>query len=101
MRILIAALALLVVVPTALAAYRGTESSRPYVPTLAEQRRAVEHVYRRHAIVSCGGGHSDAVALTFDDGPGPYTADVLRVLREWGASATFFVVGNRLQYWPK
>lgn len=100
MRTLIAALALLVVVPTALAAYRGPESRRPYVPTAAEQQRAVAEVYRRHAIVSCGGGRSDAVALTFDDGPGPYTAGVLRVLQAWGASATFFVVGNRLQYWP-
>jgi peptidoglycan/xylan/chitin deacetylase (PgdA/CDA1 family) len=100
MRTLIAALALLVVVPTALAAFRGPEPLRPYVPTLAEQHRAVSALYRRHAIVSCGGGHGDAVALTFDDGPGPYTAGVLRVLRAWGASATFFVVGNRLQYWP-
>ena len=100
MRSLIAALALLVVVPTALAAYRDPESRRPYVPTPAEQQRADSEVYRRHAIVSCGGGRGDAVALTFDDGPGPYTAAVLRVLRAWGASATFFVVGNRLQYWP-
>jgi peptidoglycan/xylan/chitin deacetylase (PgdA/CDA1 family) len=101
MRLPIAALALLVVVPTALAAYRGTESGSVRIPTLAEQRHAVAEVYRRHAIVSCGGGHGDAVALTFDDGPGPYTAAVLRVLRAWGAGATFFVVGNRLQYWPK
>jgi peptidoglycan-N-acetylglucosamine deacetylase len=100
MRILIAALALLVVVPTALAAYEGIQGGIVYIPTLAEQRHAVAEVYRRHAVVSCGGGHGDAVALTFDDGPGPYTADVLRVLRTWGAGATFFVVGNRLQYWP-
>ena len=100
MRSLIAALALLVVVPTALAAYSGPEPLRPYVPTLAEQQSAVGDMYRRHAVVSCGGGRGDAVALTFDDGPGPYTAAVLRVLRRWGASATFFLVGNRLQYWP-
>src|SRR5213079_2536428 len=101
MRPLIAVLALLVVVPTALAAYSGREPLRPYVPTLAEQQRVVGDMYRRHAVVSCGGGRGDAVALTFDDGPGPYTAAVLRVLRRWGASATFFLVGNRLQYWPK
>jgi peptidoglycan/xylan/chitin deacetylase (PgdA/CDA1 family) len=101
MRLLIVALALLVVVPTALGAFDGHEQLRAYVPTLAEQHRAIAAVYRRHAVVSCGGGRSDAVALTFDDGPGPYTADVLHVLRERGASATFFVVGNRLQYWPE
>ena len=34
--------------------------------------------------------------LTFDDGPSPtWTPRVLRVLREQGATATFFVVGQR------
>lgn len=35
-----------------------------------------------------------AVALTFDDGPSPYTPRVLRVLRRLRARATFFVVGE-------
>src|SRR5438309_9172324 len=35
-----------------------------------------------------------AVALSFDDGPDPhYTPDVLRILRSFGARATFFMVG--------
>ncbi|MGY1672428.1 polysaccharide deacetylase family protein [Geodermatophilus sp. SYSU D00710] len=34
------------------------------------------------------------VALTFDDGPGPHTAQLLRDLRAAGARATFFVVGQ-------
>jgi peptidoglycan/xylan/chitin deacetylase (PgdA/CDA1 family) len=101
MRPLIAALALLVVAPAAFAAFRGPEPLRPQLPTPAQQHRAIAAVYRRHAIVSCGGGRGDAVALTFDDGPGPYTASVLRLLRARGASATFFLVGNRLPYWPK
>jgi peptidoglycan-N-acetylglucosamine deacetylase len=37
-----------------------------------------------------------AIALTFDDGPDPrYTPQVLRILREHGAKATFFLVGDR------
>lgn len=36
------------------------------------------------------------VALTFDDGPGPYTDRILSCLESHGAKATFFVVGNRL-----
>ena len=36
------------------------------------------------------------VALTFDDGPGPYTALALRKLMRHGARATFFVVGKEL-----
>ena len=37
-----------------------------------------------------------AVALTFDDGPGPYTSRVLDVLRRGGAKGTFFVVGQHV-----
>ena len=36
------------------------------------------------------------VALTFDDGPGPYTDRILDCLEKYGAKATFYVVGNRL-----
>jgi peptidoglycan/xylan/chitin deacetylase (PgdA/CDA1 family) len=100
-RPLIAALLLAVLAPAALAAYRGPEPLRPHVPTAAEQQRAIARVLARGESVSCGGGRGDAVALTFDDGPGPYTARILEVLRREGAHATFFVVGNRLDYWPE
>ena len=40
------------------------------------------------------------VALTFDDGPGPYTDQILDCLSQYGAKATFFVVGNRLNKYP-
>ena len=46
--------------------------------------------------VFCGGGRERVVALTFDDGPGPYTAETVRILREAAARATFFVAGKRL-----
>jgi peptidoglycan-N-acetylglucosamine deacetylase len=36
------------------------------------------------------------VALTFDDGPSAYTADVIRVLARMKAKATFFVLGNQI-----
>ena len=36
------------------------------------------------------------IALTFDDGPGPYTSSILRVLEQLDAKATFFVLGNRV-----
>src|SRR2546421_5427859 len=48
----------------------------------------------------CGGRHGRYVALTFDDGPGPYTARVLRLLARAGARATFFVVGSPVAAWP-
>jgi peptidoglycan/xylan/chitin deacetylase (PgdA/CDA1 family) len=36
------------------------------------------------------------VALTFDDGPGPYTAAVVSALRQLKAPATFFEVGEMI-----
>ncbi|RRR47281.1 polysaccharide deacetylase family protein [Mycolicibacter terrae] len=41
------------------------------------------------AVVKC-------VALTFDDGPSPYTDRLLRVLRDADARATFFLIGNKV-----
>ncbi len=38
------------------------------------------------------------IYLTFDDGPGPYTAQLLDVLDRYGAKATFFVTGNSPDY---
>ena len=91
----------LVLVPFALASRIGPEPyRRPHVPLQWEQRRAVALLLRRGRPVFCGGGRSNAVALTFDDGPGPYTEQLLSILRDAGAHATFFLVGNRLQYWP-
>jgi peptidoglycan/xylan/chitin deacetylase (PgdA/CDA1 family) len=43
----------------------------------------------------------DGVALTFDDGPHPQgTPAVLEVLRERGATATFFLVGEQVVRYP-
>jgi len=37
------------------------------------------------------------VALTFDDGPGNYTNDLLDILEEYGVVATFYVQGQRVE----
>jgi peptidoglycan-N-acetylglucosamine deacetylase len=39
-------------------------------------------------------------ALTFDDGPSPYSLRLARALRTEHARATFFVVGSRIALWP-
>ena len=36
------------------------------------------------------------VALTFDDGPSPYTDRLLGILNDAGARATFFLIGNKV-----
>ncbi|MGH3639924.1 MAG: polysaccharide deacetylase family protein, partial [Mycobacterium sp.] len=40
--------------------------------------------------------HAKCVALTFDDGPTPFTDRLLRVLTADDAKATFFLVGNKV-----
>ncbi len=41
------------------------------------------------------------VALTFDDGPGPYTEELLDFLQQEGVRATFFVLGTRVDSYPR
>jgi peptidoglycan/xylan/chitin deacetylase (PgdA/CDA1 family) len=41
------------------------------------------------------------VALTFDDGPGPYTGLAIRKLRENHVRATFFLVGKQIRAYPR
>jgi peptidoglycan/xylan/chitin deacetylase (PgdA/CDA1 family) len=40
------------------------------------------------------------VALTFDDGPSPYTPAILAVLRRHGVPATFCMLGDQAQRYP-
>ncbi len=41
------------------------------------------------------------VAITFDDGPGPYTDRLLDGLKRRGAKATFFMLGSRAESYPE
>jgi peptidoglycan/xylan/chitin deacetylase (PgdA/CDA1 family) len=59
----------------------------------AADDRAVDRVLAYTPYVTSGGGRKREIALTFDDGPGPYTPQVLRVLRRMNVNATFFEVG--------
>jgi peptidoglycan/xylan/chitin deacetylase (PgdA/CDA1 family) len=56
--------------------------------------RAIERVLARTGVVRAGGSQRRDVALTFDDGPGPWTTRILRTLERHRAPATFFVVGR-------
>ena len=48
--------------------------------------------------VRAAGRQHKEVALTFDDGPGPYTPDIVRVLERQHVPATFFEVGVEERY---
>ena len=53
-------------------------------------------------IISRGRPRAPAIAITFDDGPAePYTSQILDVLQQFGAHATFFVLGARAQGAPE
>jgi peptidoglycan-N-acetylglucosamine deacetylase len=65
---------------------------------VARENRAIDSVSRRLPFIVAGGGERREVALTFDDGPGPYTDQVLDVLKRDHAPATFFIVGAMLRY---
>lgn len=41
------------------------------------------------------------VALTFDDGPGEYTEELLDTLAEYDAQATFYVLGSLVEEFPE
>src|SRR4051812_47060013 len=84
--------------PLAAASRVGPEPyRRPHVVLQWEAKRAIDAARSRGEPIYCGGGRGNAVALTFDDGPGPFTERLLGLLREADAHATFFLVGSRLR----
>jgi peptidoglycan/xylan/chitin deacetylase (PgdA/CDA1 family) len=72
----------------------------PPAATPAERQHALTRLIERGDPIMCGGGTRPLVALTFDDGPGPYTAKVLHILKRQGARATFFIVAKEILDWP-
>lgn len=75
------------------------EPLSPEDPGIARRdvREAVQRFAELGRPILCGGGNQPVVALTFDDGPGPYTERTFRALRSYGARATFFVNGIKLE----
>jgi peptidoglycan/xylan/chitin deacetylase (PgdA/CDA1 family) len=76
---------------------RTTRARTPAVPKVTPDE-AVASVLAYTPFVKEGGARGRDVALTFDDGPGPYTPGVLSVLERFHAHATFFVIGEMLRY---
>jgi peptidoglycan/xylan/chitin deacetylase (PgdA/CDA1 family) len=75
-------------------------SGAPASPARTAEDLALDRFAAIGQGIYCGGGTKPLVALTFDDGPGPYTEQTLRILRSAGATATFFLVGRNLAAWP-
>jgi len=59
----------------------------------AAETAGIDRTLAYTPLVRIAGAQHREIALTFDDGPGPYTLHMLRVLRHLHAPATFFEVG--------
>jgi peptidoglycan/xylan/chitin deacetylase (PgdA/CDA1 family) len=66
----------------------------------ARGRRAVESLLAEKPVLREAPGAGREVALTFDDGPGPYTEEILDILIGHRAPATFFPVGLAIDEYP-
>jgi peptidoglycan/xylan/chitin deacetylase (PgdA/CDA1 family) len=62
------------------------------------ENAAIDRTLALTPYVRVAGAQHKEIALTFDDGPGPYTPQVLSVLEADNAPATFFEVGVEEQY---
>jgi peptidoglycan/xylan/chitin deacetylase (PgdA/CDA1 family) len=69
------------------------------LPTPA-QLPTLPRLIQSAAPIYCAGTRGRRFALTFDDGPSPYTSQIVRVLRHADARATFFDIGSRIGLWP-
>jgi peptidoglycan-N-acetylglucosamine deacetylase len=59
---------------------------------------AVDAALRYTPFIARGTARQRAIALTFDDGPSPYTESIVSILVRMHVPATFFVVGQQLDY---
>jgi len=64
----------------------------------AAEERAIDSVLSYTPAVTSGGDRGHELALTFDDGPGPYTQQLVGVLNRLHVHATFFAIGEEERY---
>ncbi len=62
---------------------------------------AVDRVLAYTSYVALAGHRKREIALTFDDGPGLYTPQILRELKRMHVPATFFVIGREAEAFPR
>ncbi|HEY3828479.1 MAG TPA: polysaccharide deacetylase family protein [Solirubrobacteraceae bacterium] len=64
----------------------------------AAEERAIDKVLSYTPAITAGGSRGNELALTFDDGPGPYTVQLVRTLSALHVQATFFAIGEEERY---
>jgi peptidoglycan-N-acetylglucosamine deacetylase len=83
--------------PRHLAVHSPTPAERA-ADTVEAEENAINSVLAYTPAVTSGGSHGNELALTFDDGPGPYTQRLVATLDKLGVHATFFAIGSQEQY---
>jgi peptidoglycan/xylan/chitin deacetylase (PgdA/CDA1 family) len=78
----------------------GSRADRPAGALGYPETSGVRSLIALGRPIYCAGRAGNEVALTFDDGPGPYTQLMVDKLRKHGAKATFFLVGRNLGLVP-
>ncbi len=79
------------------AAARPTPAQRSARQRAAEEG-AIDRVLSYTPAITAGGPTGHELALTFDDGPGPYTLQFVHVLDSLHVQATFFAIGEEERY---
>ncbi len=67
--------------------------AKPKPDLTVQEDQAIDRLLARQPFIAAGGSEKREIALTFDDGPGPYTPRVLDVLQRMRVPATFFEIG--------
>ncbi len=62
------------------------------------EEKAIDSVLAYTPAVTSGGSKGHELALTFDDGPGPYTQELVGVLNRYHVHATFLAIGEEERY---
>jgi peptidoglycan/xylan/chitin deacetylase (PgdA/CDA1 family) len=62
------------------------------------EEKAIDSVLAYAPAITSGGSKGHELALTFDDGPGPYTQQLVGVLNRYHVHATFFAIGEEERY---
>ena len=79
-------------------ALAGSGSGSFEARQLAAENAAINRTLAYTPFVRIAGSQKREIALTFDDGPGPYTPGILAVLEREHVPATFFEVGFMLRW---
>lgn len=81
-------------------AVHATVSEQSTASLEAQGEATIQRLAKLGLPIYCGGPHGNAVAFTFDDGPGPYTHYAVKKLTQAHQRATFFVVGRSMTNFP-